>query len=187
MRAICEIIIIYSCDFIFPICALEIEKYFLCSDFCLIFQMSTPSFKIVQTKEGNDKKLCIVPSAWENGGILKWPPINTTKTSSVGLARKMLNDINSVPGHDWLDIECSLKREKLLSKKVAEAELKSMMPDSDTSCNESDASKMPPPSDSNRPPRRQSATVSMKNADSDRNNFNSVVRFETNVYCACKF
>lgn len=140
--------------------------------------MSAPCFKIVQTEEGNDKKLCIVPFAWENAGKLKWPPIDPKKAASVSWARKLMNDANSVPGQDWQEIECSLKRTNFSSKKAAEAVLKSMIPNSDTSSNESNMSKMMPPSSGSGRPKRQTVILSKKNADSDRNNFSDMVRVE---------
>lgn len=144
-------------------------------------------FKIVQTVENNEKKLCVVPSAWENAGKLKWPPIDPKKAASISWARKLLNDVNSVPGQDWEEIECSLKRAHFPTKKAAEAIIKSMMPNSDTSSNESDMVKMmPPPSDSNRP-KRKIAIVSKKNADSGRNDFSNMVRVGTHVCFAFEF
>lgn len=141
--------------------------------------MSAPYFKIVQTVETNGKTLCVVSSAWEHLGKSKWPLIDTkNKAASVNLLRKILNDANSVPGQGWSEIECSLKRSHIPTKKAAEGIIKSMMANSDTSSNESDLVKMgPPPSQPsalNRP-KRQITIVSQKNADSDRNDFSTAV------------
>lgn len=151
--------------------------------------MSDASFKIVQTHENENslKTLCVVPCAWEKDNILMWPPIDPKKTATVNAARKLLQDVNSVPGSDWQAIKCSMKRAGFKSKKVAEAELKIMQSNSDTSSTESDAEKMPPPSISNRPPKRQSAMVSKKNADTDRNNFSGVVRVDCAYFLNSNF
>lgn len=142
-----------------------------------------PCYKIVQTKENGKKKLCAVPSAWEQNGILRWPLVDSN-TSAVA-AKKLLSNINSVPGADWISLKCKLKR-RHPTKAAAETEIDSMMPNSDTSSNESDASKMPPPlshpNGSVRPPKRKAALVSFQNADDDRNNFSEVVRRQAKFF-----
>lgn len=135
-------------------------------------------FKIVQTSNKGKFELCAIPSAWGLNGTLKWPPVDSKKSkAALKATANLLEDANSVPGSDWREFKCILKRTNIPTIEVAEAEIDVMMRESDTSSNESNTKKMPPPSTkSGRPPKRQVTTiVSNRNADSDRNNFNCVV------------
>lgn len=139
---------------------------------------SAPYFKIVQTSNKGKFELCAIPSAWEQNGTLKWPPIDSKKSkAALKATAKLLEDANSVPRSDWREFKCVLKRTNIPTSEVAEAEIDVMMRESDTSCNESHTKRMPPPSTtSSRLPKRQVTTiVSNRNADSDRNNFNCLV------------
>lgn len=53
-------------------------------------------FKIVQTKEVGRKapSLTIVPSGWEQNGVLFWPPKRLRNTTA---GTKLIHDPNSVP------------------------------------------------------------------------------------------
>lgn len=133
----------------------------------LIFQMSSniPHYKIVQTEKNGKLELVAVPCAWEKHGKLKWP----TKNSTV---LHLLKDPCSVPGEKgWKQMDCVVKRTHVLTFEEAEVEIDAMMSKSDTSGSECDTNKMPPPTIV---PKRVTVHVS-KNADSDRNNFNTVV------------
>lgn len=136
---------------------------------------SVPYFKVVQTSSKGKFELCAVPSAWECNGILKWPPMDNNKKATINAITKLMQNASSVPGQNWKEFRCVLKRTNLLTMEDAEAQIDAMTNESDTSSNESDTKKMPPPTTSSRRPKRQATTIVLKNADLDRNNFNCVV------------
>lgn len=83
------------------------------------------AFKIVQTTEEAETCLSIVPSTWEDNGILKWP--NKPK-----LAEKLSHKENSQPYSTWDKLICIKKREFQKRKKEAENEVRLMEAHSDT-------------------------------------------------------
>lgn len=82
-------------------------------------------FKIVQTQEKGTTKLSIVPSAWEAGGKLYWPPNNL----KIG---KLIKDDKSKPGPSWQAMPCILKRKNLFNYHDADMELMIMEECTDT-------------------------------------------------------
>lgn len=83
-------------------------------------------FKIVQTTERGKPQLCIVPAAWERNGTLYWPRKK---------AEKLVIDGSSIPGDDWFEMTCVVKRTKLKTLAAAETELEEML-----ECDDTDAS-----------------------------------------------
>lgn len=82
----------------------------------------TDFFKVVQTIENGMKKLTVVPSGWENKGILSWP------TS----AKCDITDPSSKPDSSWRTFSCQLKRTGYLTYEEASDELDNMAGKSDT-------------------------------------------------------
>lgn len=80
-------------------------------------------FKIVQTIEKGIKQLTIVPSAWVSDSQLSWP-----KTG----ADKLIQNANSSPEPNWFTMVCKLKRNHLITYKIAEEELERMLDNDDT-------------------------------------------------------
>lgn len=94
-------------------------------------------FKIIQTKERGNILLSVVPDCWELDGIVKWPQSGKIKISTF---IAMQRDENSLPGIDWVDVKCRLKRQ-CATYEEAVKQSKEMSDQSDTEA--SDA--MPPP------------------------------------------
>lgn len=79
-------------------------------------------FKIVQTIERGEAQLCVVPHKWEKKGKLYWPKMK---------ADKLIMEGESAPGKNWLEMDCTLKRQNL-SQDDAEKELNRMISSIDT-------------------------------------------------------
>lgn len=141
------------------------------------------SYKIVQIEKKNGKlEIAAVPSGWEQDGTLFWP----CGSNSVNGA--LLHDPQSDPkiaGGKWQKFKCTIKRLGLLSYEKASAEIDIMENHSDTAPSGCDEGKMPPPGKNTQMKREKRRVCSVaKNPDSERNNFNSVVRFFFIVLCA---
>ncbi|XP_062535017.1 uncharacterized protein LOC134204204 [Armigeres subalbatus] len=80
-------------------------------------------FKIVQTIEGGEICLSVVPSGWEANGVLWWP-----KKHLVG---KLSQIETSIPNEKWEKMNCIRKRE-FSSRKEADDELDRMETKNDT-------------------------------------------------------
>lgn len=65
-------------------------------------------FKIVQTVERGQKRLCSIPEKWENAGFLYWPK---------STADKFIIEGSLAPSSDWLEMNCVLKRNIAAKKK----------------------------------------------------------------------
>ncbi|KAF9801905.1 hypothetical protein SFRURICE_005791 [Spodoptera frugiperda] len=81
------------------------------------------SFKIIQTIEGNKKKLFTVPSGWEIDNILRYP----NKAPS-----KYIKDENSKPTPEWEIMKCTVKRINISSYEAGDKQISEMMKYSDT-------------------------------------------------------
>lgn len=90
-------------------------------------------FKIVQTVEKGELCLCVVPSRWEQDGVLHWP-------KKTALAR-LCQDESSSPFPNWDKMDCVLKRE-LPTYSAAQKEMDRMESITDT---EMEDSETPPP------------------------------------------
>lgn len=84
-------------------------------------------FKIVQTIEGGETCLCIVPSKWESNGTLYWPKKH--------LVVKLSLQEDSIPSDNWQRINCIKKRQFQTYGEACE-ELKRMEDHSDTEVDE---------------------------------------------------
>ncbi|KAF9824382.1 hypothetical protein SFRURICE_002044 [Spodoptera frugiperda] len=80
-------------------------------------------FKIIQTIEGNKKKLFTVPSGWEIDNILRYP----NKAPS-----KYIKDENSKPTPEWEIMKCTVKRINISSYETGDKQISEMMKYSDT-------------------------------------------------------
>lgn len=80
-------------------------------------------FKIIQTIEGNKKKLFTVPSGWEIDNILRYP----NKAPS-----KYIKDENSKPTPEWEIMKCTVKRINISSYEAGDKQISEMMKYSDT-------------------------------------------------------
>lgn len=89
-------------------------------------------FKVVQTIERGETCLTVVPSSWEENGILHWPRKNA-------VAKLSLEEY-SEPSPKWEKINCVKKRE-FRTRIEAERELERMESLSDTEVDET----IPPP------------------------------------------
>ncbi|KAF9821302.1 hypothetical protein SFRURICE_005768 [Spodoptera frugiperda] len=76
-------------------------------------------FKIIQTIEGNKKKLFTVTSGWE---------INKTPSNS----SKYIKDENSKPTPEWEIMKCTVKRINISSYEADDKQISEMMKYSDT-------------------------------------------------------
>ncbi|XP_062554531.1 uncharacterized protein LOC134219712 [Armigeres subalbatus] len=86
-------------------------------------------FKIVQTVEKGELCLSVVPSKWEEDGILHWP-----KKSVVA---RLCHDENSVPESNWEKLNCVLKRQNLTyAGAYQELERMESIPDTEADENE---------------------------------------------------
>uniref|UniRef100_A0A1S4GAW0 DUF4806 domain-containing protein n=1 Tax=Anopheles gambiae TaxID=7165 RepID=A0A1S4GAW0_ANOGA len=83
--------------------------------------------KIVQTIEGGEACLSVVPSRWEVKGILHWPKKH--------LVAKLQLEEDSVPSDKWEKLNCIKKRE-FATRAEAYDELKKMEEKSDTEVDE---------------------------------------------------
>lgn len=113
------------------------EKSELTGSFCqllLIYCGKTMPYKIVQTIERGETCLTVIPSGWEENGILHWPKKNA-------VAKLSLEEF-SRPSPKWERINCVKKRE-FKTRAEAESELEKMECVSDT---EADDTSHPPPS-----------------------------------------
>lgn len=91
-------------------------------------------FKIVQTIEGGENCLSIVPSAWEVNGTLHWPKKHQ-------VARLSLQE-DSRPADNWKRINCIQKRQ-FQTYEEAYDELERMENQSDTEMDEVYTSRLP--------------------------------------------
>lgn len=80
-------------------------------------------FKIVLTKERGKFQLTIVPDKWEQNTILHWPKRRV---------EELIEQDLSCPDDSWLTMKCQDKRTGLISEQSAEAELTTMLLESDT-------------------------------------------------------
>lgn len=80
-------------------------------------------FKIVRTFEKGKYRHWIAPSTWENENVVQWPKIHANKLDKVE---------NSLPGPDWRQINCQVKRFNIPTYEDAEYELAAMLNNTDT-------------------------------------------------------
>ncbi|XP_055687471.1 uncharacterized protein LOC129792434 [Lutzomyia longipalpis] len=66
-----------------------------------------PAFKVIKTIEGNDVMLSVVPSSWENNGVLFWP--------SGVKSDKIRKDPSSVPSANWTRHACFVLKKDIVS------------------------------------------------------------------------
>ncbi|XP_055522435.1 uncharacterized protein LOC129716623 [Wyeomyia smithii] len=92
------------------------------------------TFKIVQTIEGGESCLSIVPSGWEVDGILHWPK----KHKVVKLSLQE----DSLPADNWQRINC-IKKRQLQTYEEACEELNKMENKSDTEMDEVSTTRLP--------------------------------------------
>lgn len=100
-------------------------------------------FKIVQTIEGGETCLSVVPSKWETNGTLYWPKKH--------LVAKLSLEEESVPSDKWEKLNCVRKRE-FSTRAEAYDELEKMEGHSDTEMDDHGSNRLPP-----KKPRRQCA------------------------------
>lgn len=81
------------------------------------------SYKIVQTTENGGMFLAAVPSSWESGRLLSWPP---KKIESMAFRNNMQ------PDSTWKSFQCTLKRQNMSSQQAATEEIQKMSRNSDT-------------------------------------------------------
>lgn len=91
-------------------------------------------YKIVQTNENGNLILSPVPQHWENGGKLSWP------SDEKIAAKAMKKPWSTLPGDDWIQYDCVLKRNYIWSYAQALKELEEMTNKSESS--ECEASKL---------------------------------------------
>lgn len=68
------------------------------------------SFKIVATRSRRGTEISLCPSAWEQAGILAWPPKNVTRLQAIG---------SSEPEETWAKFDCVVKKTNIPSYKEA--------------------------------------------------------------------
>lgn len=91
-------------------------------------------FKIVQTIEGGEACLSVVPSKWEVNGTLHWPKKH--------LVAKLSLEEESVPSDKWEKLNCIKKRE-FSTRAEAYDELDRMEDKSDTEMDEHGSKRLP--------------------------------------------
>ncbi|KAF5303398.1 hypothetical protein FQR65_LT08240 [Abscondita terminalis] len=117
------------------------------------------SFKIVQTIENGSLLLSVVPSTWENGGKLMYPPRKI-------FSRKLFQNCTQPPGtlaEGWTQFECIVKRANIPTYEQARKEQEEMSSNSDTSSNEI------------MQPRQRLKKTIKSNADLQRTNYNDLL------------
>ncbi|CAB3245036.1 unnamed protein product [Arctia plantaginis] len=82
-------------------------------------------FKIIETIEKGQKRLCIIPSFWASNSILRW----AKKRLDIN---KLVKDEYSQPVDNWSSSHCCVKRQLLTSYDEATRELDLMLQNSDT-------------------------------------------------------
>uniref|UniRef100_A0A182VVL9 DUF4806 domain-containing protein n=1 Tax=Anopheles minimus TaxID=112268 RepID=A0A182VVL9_9DIPT len=87
-------------------------------------------YKIVQTIEGGETCLSVVPSRWEQEGVLFWPKKN--------LVAKLSLEEDSIPTNKWEKINCIKKRE-FKTRAEAYEELEKMEMKTDTEMDDEDS------------------------------------------------
>lgn len=130
---------------------------------------SQGKFKIVQTIESGEFVLSVVPTLWEEKGKLMWPPANETNN------KIFLQTLPGTLDNGWQQFDCVVKRSGLESFVQARQEQNAMMLNSDTSSAEANkAIKQTTATTVRRTAAARKITLTIKNADADRSNYNDV-------------
>ena len=89
------------------------------------------TFKIVQTIEEDSIELSIIPTKWENGGVLNWPVKH-----SFAMDRLLRDGASEPPLTGCFQMECRVKRVGISSYKEASIILNKMKTVSDSEADE---------------------------------------------------